>query len=443
MTEPIDIEVAELAFLMGDSAALGKELQARFPEDPWASRAEDLARLALGTSVAGLALSAEAQVFFANIAETRRLLMSGKARHARPRIEIGRDMDFIANLEGVEGWTIPHFLNYLSMRRLQPTRQAAVVATMRDDGLYVLEWIAHYRALGFEHIFIYTNDNADGSDELLRLLAGHGIITLIESTTDGKVPPEVKAYEHSLQMLHELRDFKWVLYMDSDEFFILAPRYGNSIASLLAGVRAAFPQREPSAICYQWRWYVSGMAFAKEPGILIDRFQHARPHSLTKVLVRLSDIVSVRHQHYADVIAGGFQVDSAFREVADPETMWSEPPTYESGWINHYWPKSFEEFAIKKARGQTLVLEENTYDRPFHLFFNWNDYEIAGNHVPVDPVLCAQVRAGVEDLRRLAGVAAVADAIESRFPQLLEHYYGDRSCLRLLYEEHKNEPSQL
>ena len=38
---------------------------------------------------------------------------------------------------------------------------------MRDEGLVILEWVAHYRALGFDTIVVYTNDNTDGSDDLL------------------------------------------------------------------------------------------------------------------------------------------------------------------------------------------------------------------------------------------------------------------------------------
>jgi hypothetical protein len=62
------------------------------------------------------------------------------------------------------------WLNVLMLGRIVPGRRVAVVGTMRDDGIYTLEWIAHYRALGFEHLVIYTNDNADGSEVLLRHL---------------------------------------------------------------------------------------------------------------------------------------------------------------------------------------------------------------------------------------------------------------------------------
>jgi len=440
----MDISGAERALASGDIAGLCDDIAARFPDTPDLSSVEALVRRALGDT-SQVSDTPETKIFFDSIDTTRRLLDSAQTDRSRAgRIEIGKDLDFIANLQGIAGWSIPQFLNFLMIRRITPTGRAAVVGTMRDDGIYVLEWISYYRALGFEHIFIYTNDNADGSEELLRILAEHGVITLIESETNRKVAPEVKASEHSLQLLHDLRRFEWVLYVDSDEFFVPAPQFGNSVLRVITALQTQFPNRLPSGVCYAWRWYVSGMAFARTGDLLIERFQHARPHPITKALVRLPDVISMRHEHYPDLVAGGFLVDSASNAVPNVEQMWTAwRPQYDGGWINHYWPKSFEEFAIKKARGQTLRLEVNSYDRPFALFFQWNGYESPDNHLPVDPVMCNRVKTQVEKLRRMDGVAEVADRIDSEFHALVAHYYGDRDRLRSLYDEHMTGPTDL
>jgi hypothetical protein len=441
-----DISRAETALASGDVAALSAELAALFPLDPDVERVGDLIRFALGPATPGVALSGAASTFFDSIAKTRRWLECGQPDRSRQhRILIGKDLDFIANLNGMEGWTIPQCLNFLMLLQIRPTRRAAVVGTMRDDGIYTLEWIAYYLALGFEHVFIYTNDNDDGSDALLRILSRHNIITLIESETWGKVPPEVKAYEHSIHLLQELRAFEWVLYADSDEYFVPAPRFDNSVTNVLAALEEKFPERMPSAVCYPWLWFISEMAYLRTPGLLIERFQHARHHWITKALVRLQDVVSMRHEHFPDVKAGGFLVDSAFDLLPlNVMEIWKmRSPQYAGGRFNHYWPKSFEEFAIKKARGGTLGLEKNSYDRPFELFFRWNGYKSDDNFYPIDPVMLARVRETVEKFKSLEGVAAVADEIERGFPALLDRYYKDEDCLRDLYRRHKKTPANL
>lgn len=42
-----------------------------------------------------------------------------------------------------------------------------LVAIMRDEAPYVIEWIAHHRALGFTDILVFTNDCSDGTDRML------------------------------------------------------------------------------------------------------------------------------------------------------------------------------------------------------------------------------------------------------------------------------------
>ena len=52
-----------------------------------------------------------------------------------------------------------------------------VVSTMKNEGPYILDWVAHYKTLGFDHILVCTNDCTDPTvDILLRLQemgAGH------------------------------------------------------------------------------------------------------------------------------------------------------------------------------------------------------------------------------------------------------------------------------
>ena len=248
---------AEAALAAGDLNALASELAGLYPHDPDVGRAGDFAGFALGQGVRPEATSPMAAYFLDSIEQV--LAGRGRATQAPDphRMRIGADLDFIGDYSSPDEWTIPQFLNQLLLRRLKPSRTACVVGAMRDDGIYILEWVAHYMALGFEHIFIYTNDNSDGSEELLRLLADQGLLTLIESDFSGKVAPEEKAYGHSIQLLHPIRDFEWVLYVDSDEFLAPGPEGGDSISTVIENVRAHFPEHLPTGVCFAWRWMIN------------------------------------------------------------------------------------------------------------------------------------------------------------------------------------------
>ncbi len=55
------------------------------------------------------------------------------------------------------------------------------LTSARNEGSYLLDWIAYHRSIGFDHIFIYTNDNTDGSDDLLDRLAYTGAVTWLRN----------------------------------------------------------------------------------------------------------------------------------------------------------------------------------------------------------------------------------------------------------------------
>ncbi|MEL6427490.1 MAG: glycosyltransferase family 2 protein, partial [Pseudomonadota bacterium] len=45
--------------------------------------------------------------------------------------------------------------------------RALIVTTMRNEGPYILEWLAHHRAVGFTDFLVFSNDCDDGTDALL------------------------------------------------------------------------------------------------------------------------------------------------------------------------------------------------------------------------------------------------------------------------------------
>lgn len=429
----------EMALNVGDVRQIAHELAWLFPDKAKSGKLRKLAQFAVDDAEPPLTRDRKERVFLECITETKRLLRGGSMRPMSHR-SIGQELDFVADCEGVEGWSAAQCLSNLLLRQIKPRRKSVVVSSMRNDGIYILDWIAHYNVLGFDHTIIYTNDNSDCSEDILRLLAEHGVITLIESDITGTVPPERKAYGHAVQILHELRDFEWAMFLDSDEYFIPGAQYGNSVVNVLSAVERQFPEKLPSGICYHWLWFISGMAFARMPGPLIERFQHARPHRLTKCIARVSDLVSMRCDHYPEVKDGGIVVDSVF-DPLDMDSIFDAAPRYGGGRVNHYWTRSFEEFAIKKARGATLKLSENQYDRPLSSFFAWNGFETPDNHYPPDMTFLRNVKSRIEELKALEGVRAASEKIERNFPEFVRRIAG--GDLRKLYEESRTDVTEL
>jgi hypothetical protein len=48
------------------------------------------------------------------------------------------------------------------------TPRATIIATQKNEGLFLVEWIAHHLGVGFDAIVLATNDCEDGSVALIQ-----------------------------------------------------------------------------------------------------------------------------------------------------------------------------------------------------------------------------------------------------------------------------------
>lgn len=413
-----------------DAAGLCRAMSAQCPDDP---RVPGLVSYALSGVLPHGGIEVRDLVEAALLAQIGQL--HGRATiSSAPRHLVPMSFDSLADDRGPSGWTAIQWLNLLLLREIAPTRTIAALVTMRDDGLSLVEWVAHYRALGVDAIYVYSNDNIDQSDALLACLAEHGEIIYLENQVAQSVHPQRKAYAHALQLLPELRDFRWVFFLDSDEFFIPDPLGKPDVGSVLREIMTHFPEQRPSAISFQWRWYVSGGRYGWEDDLLLRRFRHAQDHYLSKSLVRLRDVTSMRLLHFPDLVAGAFAVRSGLDVIA-PQSYWDRrPPCYHRGQINHYWTKSFEEFSIKKARGDAVDAVGSDYQRDFAKFFEYNGAETAENAVPPPANLLARVERQQTRLMALPGVAGCVSAVRARLPAMLARF-DHLGGLRAIYDQ--------
>ncbi len=52
---------------------------------------------------------------------------------------------------------------------------------MRNEGSFLLDWLAHHRACGFGDFLVFSNDCTDGTDAMLDRLAAMGWLTHVRN----------------------------------------------------------------------------------------------------------------------------------------------------------------------------------------------------------------------------------------------------------------------
>ncbi len=259
----------------------------------------------------------------------------------------------------LEGYGQPQagfVLNALARGLVTPRRGACLIAAARNEGPYVLDWLAHHLALGFEHAFIYTNDNTDGSDTLLEQLAGHGVITLIHNIPGTHCGPQYKAHAHALALLPQVLDYRWSALIDLDEYIGLDARMFGGIDDYLA-----WQETQPvDAVALCWLMFVAGRGDIWRDETSPSRFvrREAGVNQHVKSIFRPGKFWnSQAHYPYA-VLNAPFVFRTAdggihhHQGVTDRIAAFAAPPTANNAWVSHYWLRSAPEALWKVARGQ-------------------------------------------------------------------------------------------
>ena len=111
-------------------------------------------------------------------------------------------------------------------KRQSPHGRITAVSMMKDEGPFVLEWIAHHLAVGFTDIVVYTNDCSDGTDTMLMRLEEMGLATHRRNAIPEGLRPQPSALNYA-QAEPLVGSSDWVMVFDADEFLCL--KYGDEI----------------------------------------------------------------------------------------------------------------------------------------------------------------------------------------------------------------------
>ena len=148
--------------------------------------------------------------------------------------------------------------------------RALAILCQRNEGAFLLDWIAHHQAVGFSDFLIYSNDCQDGSDALLDRLAARGLVQ--HARNDG--PHDAAGIQFTALKAaadHPLtRAADWILPLDIDEFVNIHVGDRSLTAPL-----AALP--EATAITPTWRLFGNAGAVHYADIPVPEQFTRAAP----------------------------------------------------------------------------------------------------------------------------------------------------------------------
>ncbi|MBE2275916.1 MAG: glycosyltransferase family 2 protein [Rhodobacteraceae bacterium] len=263
-------------------------------------------------------------------------------------------------------------------------QRIAIVTTMKNEGPFILEWLAWHRMIGVTDFLIYTNDCSDGTDRMLQLLMAKGLVQWRDNPYRAM---DLKPQHAALQVAEEeavIRNADWSVCMDVDEFINI--RIGDGrLATLFAAMEQALPGA--NMIAMTWRLFGNSEIHDFDDRFVTDQFTRCarevtrKPHQAWgfKTLFRNIEIYRKLGVHRPrglkpDLWEEVRWLNGSGRRL--PKEMFrnswrSGVETYGYDWVqlNHYAVRSAESFLVKRDRGRVNHVDR---DQGLHYWFRMN-----------------------------------------------------------------------
>jgi len=259
--------------------------------------------------------------------------------------------------------------------------RTAIVTTMKNEGPFILEWLAYHRAIGVDDFLIYTNDCTDGTDTMLDMLQKKGIVQhrVNPFTPGGDLKPQHAALQ-AAESEPVMQQCGWGICMDVDEFINI--KIGDGTLDALYKAMG-----EANMISLTWRLFGNNDVHGFEDRFLLDQFTACAPEVIRKphqawgfkTLFRNSEIYKKLGVHRPKGLVPDLWDQVKWLNGSGkplPRTMFrngwrSTLETYGYDWVslNHYAVRSAESFLVKRDRGRVNHVDR---DQGLNYWFRMN-----------------------------------------------------------------------
>jgi hypothetical protein len=215
-------------------------------------------------------------------------------------------------------------------------------AIVKDEDLFLEEWICHHALLGVEAFIIYDNESAYPVRRRLRSFMNGSFLTVVDIC--GKWQQMI-AYNHCLRTFGS--NFRWIGFLDLDEYVV--PKRTNDLRVLLQDYEDA------AALGLNWQCFGTSGHKARPRGTQLENYVLAldsegwRRHIKSFVWPRA--VLGMWNPHFAVASRGGRTVNERHATVTDAFSPFSA----ELGQINHYHYRSWQDYYKKLLRGRADV----------------------------------------------------------------------------------------
>lgn len=215
----------------------------------------------------------------------------------------------------------------------------SIAAIIKNEALYLKEWIDFHIDQGVEHFYLYDNESTDNTYEVLLPYIDEGYVTW--QVAIGK-SQQVPLYTSTIYT--KANETVWCAFIDVDEFLYC------STMTFSKKLYRDYDLPGNSVVAVHWLLFGSNGEEEYKPAPVIFRFTRraasVNPH--VKSVVKLQRAIKAVNPHAFEVRG---QVIGEYHNVLPAYYALHEPATADILRINHYVTKSRAECARRRGDG--------------------------------------------------------------------------------------------
>ena len=224
----------------------------------------------------------------------------------------------------------------------------------KGENLYIKEFIDYYRNLGYNHIFIYDNNDINGEriEDVIQKEIDEGFISIINYRGD-RDKPILRVYFDCYEKNN--KNYDWLSFFDVDEFLEIKPK-GIKIQEFLKNKRYDNCQN----IKFNWLLYSDDEKLHYENKPVQERFKTALYENYVNRHIKSTIRGNLASNYWKDAHNphsgyNNYSCCSSSGNQISKHSPFNIPYDYEYGYLKHYRTKTIEEFIKKIKKGKADI----------------------------------------------------------------------------------------
>ena len=254
-------------------------------------------------------------------------------------------------------------LKYKSVRCVVVDKKynVSICAIFKNEASYLREWLEFNHLVGIDHFYMYNNNSEDDYEIVLKPYIDKGWVTLVHWPHNQK---QMESYMDCIEKYS--KDTKWLGFIDIDEFIV--PKSTDNIYDFLKN----FENR--GSVNIYWRLYgTSGLMDRDLNGLVTEDFTVCWPKycDIGKCFYNTAFSFNqnskkrscLHHRFWANYKGHDIPPVNIFGHVCVGGRNIADSANFPIQ-INHYFTKSYKEYAMKRAKGD-VYFKINPHDEEY------------------------------------------------------------------------------